>query len=79
MVVVLGQLLEDPKYTESIGDRFGSILLLIVASAFGDVECEDDKEERKKESNTKTVNREGHRRKCVALSKLISRCPDVLR
>ncbi|XP_021695635.1 midasin [Aedes aegypti] len=79
LVVVLGQLLEDPNYTEAIGDRFGSILLLIVASAFGDVECEDDKEERKKESNTKTVNREGHRRKCVALSKLISRCPDVLR
>lgn len=78
--MVLGQLLEDPKYTEAIADGFGNILLLIVASAFGaDGECEDTKEEKKKESNTKTVNREGHRRKCVALSKLVHRCPDVLR
>nr|XP_019536538.2 midasin [Aedes albopictus] len=80
LVVVLGQLLEDPKYTDAIADGFGNILLLIVASAFGaDGECEDAKEEKKKESNTKTVNREGHRRKCVALSKLVHRCPDVLR
>ncbi|XP_062552715.1 midasin [Armigeres subalbatus] len=77
LVVVLGQLLEDPKYTEAIADEFGSILLLIVASAFDDGEYEDAKT-RKKESNTKTTDR-GYRRKCVALSKLVSRCPDVLR
>ncbi|XP_065084393.1 midasin [Ochlerotatus camptorhynchus] len=74
LVTVLGQLLKNPIYTEAIADGFGNILLLIVASAFGETDYEDEKK-----SHTKTVNREGHRRKCVALSKLVARCPDVLR
>ncbi|XP_039434642.1 midasin [Culex pipiens pallens] len=67
LATVLGRLIEDPQYTTEIGSGFASMLLLIVAGAFGE------------NSSGGTPDREAHRRKCVALSKLVHCCPDVLR
>ena len=67
LAAVLGRLIEDPKYTEEIGTGFASMLLLIVAGAF------------EEHHSGGMPDREAHRRKCVALSKLVHCCPDVLR
>ncbi|XP_055630736.1 midasin [Toxorhynchites rutilus septentrionalis] len=72
LVALLGQLIEDPKYTTEIGNRFQHILLLVVANAFG----KDDY--KTNEPNSESA-RDIHRTKCVALSKLIGCSPDVLR
>ncbi|XP_040154882.1 midasin [Anopheles arabiensis] len=72
---VLGDLLENPRYTEEIGRRFRSILLLIVTNVF---EREEDANGVKKTS-TQEAGHHIYRRKCIALSKLILLCPDVLR
>ncbi|XP_055528540.1 midasin [Wyeomyia smithii] len=70
LVLVLGQLIEDPVYTVEIGREFGSMLLLIVANALGGSEI--------RSSDDQTLRQE-YLRKCVALSKLITECPSVLR
>ena len=72
---VLGDLLENPRYTDEIGRRFRSILLLIVTNVF---EREEDANGVKKTS-TQEAGHHIYRRKCIALSKLILLCPDVLR
>ncbi|XP_058826762.1 midasin [Topomyia yanbarensis] len=73
LALVLGQLIEDPKYTEEIGDKFGNILLLIVANTFNTIKEDNGRD------TFEPRAAERHRRKCVALSKLISCCPSVLR
>ncbi|XP_053661924.1 midasin [Anopheles marshallii] len=72
---VLGKLLENRRYTEEIGRRFQSMLLLIVTNVFEREEVANGG--RKEEFNIADL--EPYRRKCVALSKLILLCPDVLR
>ncbi|XP_052872862.1 midasin [Anopheles cruzii] len=68
---VLGELLENSRYTEEIGRRFANILLIIVTNVF--------EEEPRAASRTSVAYWEKYRRKCIALSKLIGFCPDVLR
>ncbi|ETN67266.1 midasin [Anopheles darlingi] len=74
---VLGVLLENPRYTEEIGRRFQNLLLIIVTDVFEEANTATAK---KKAAEVPTVESwEKHRRKCIALSKLITLCPDVLR
>ncbi|XP_050076078.1 midasin [Anopheles maculipalpis] len=73
---LLGELLENPRYTEEIGRRFQSMLLLIVTHVF---EREHVANRAGKDAPKAVVDLEPYRRKCVALSKLILLCPDVLR
>ncbi|XP_049297646.1 midasin [Anopheles funestus] len=72
---VLGTLLENQRYTEEIGHQFQSMLLLIVTNVFEKEEVTNGVE---KEGLT-VADLEPYRRKCIALSKLILICPDVLR
>ncbi|XP_058456556.1 midasin [Malaya genurostris] len=74
LVTVLGQLIVDPQYTEQIGSSFANVLLLIVTNAFN-----GSNDEAQFLNGTSEMNVENHRRRCVALSKLINCCPSVLR
>ncbi|XP_058121933.1 midasin [Anopheles ziemanni] len=74
---ILGELLEDSRLTVEIGRRFKHLLLIIVTNVF---------ESEKKSVTLKTPMLSGggkgwkeYQRKCIALSKLIAFCPDVLR
>uniref|UniRef100_A0A182PZR4 Midasin n=1 Tax=Anopheles farauti TaxID=69004 RepID=A0A182PZR4_9DIPT len=71
---VLGNLLENERYTEEIGRRFRSLLLLIVTNVFEkeDATCGITA------ANVAT-EKQKYQKKCIALSKLILLCPDVLR
>uniref|UniRef100_A0A182WJD3 Midasin n=1 Tax=Anopheles minimus TaxID=112268 RepID=A0A182WJD3_9DIPT len=72
---ILCKLLENQRYTEEIGRRFQSILLLIVTNVFERVEVTNGV----KKDGFNVADLASYRRKCVALSKLILLCPDVLR
>uniref|UniRef100_A0A182NI10 Midasin n=1 Tax=Anopheles dirus TaxID=7168 RepID=A0A182NI10_9DIPT len=71
----LGELLENERYTEEIGRRFRSLLLLIVTNVF---EKEETTNGVTAPSNA-VADTQKYQRKCIALSKLILLCPDVLR
>uniref|UniRef100_A0A182JR05 Midasin n=1 Tax=Anopheles christyi TaxID=43041 RepID=A0A182JR05_9DIPT len=73
---VLGELLENQRYTEEIGRRFQSILLVIVTNVF---EREEVASQMSDKEPAQEADKHTYRRKCIALSKLILLCPDVLR
>ncbi|XP_050098366.1 midasin [Anopheles aquasalis] len=78
---VLGVLLENPRYTEEIGRRFQNLLLIIVTDVFEErTTAVATATGKKKATEVPSVESwERYRRKCIALSKLIVLCPDVLR
>lgn len=76
---VLGVLLENPRYTEEIGRRFQNLLLIIVTDVFEESKTAVATAKKKAAEVLNVESWEKYRKKCVALSKLIMICPDVLR
>lgn len=76
---VLGVLLEHPRFTEEIGRRFQNLLLIIVTDVFEESNPVAALAKKKATDVAAAESWEKYRRKCIALSKLIVLCPDVLR